>query len=167
MFLFFKVPTEAVVSTKSGHLFERKLIEKYLASEDTCPVTGEPLSMEDLLPLKATTTARPRPITATSIPGLLSHFQNEWDAVMLETFTLKQHLDSTRKELSQVLYQHDASCRVIARLIRERDEARAMVGARQGTLAQAAANQAETPNGERPHWNAFFLTPILSHFIII
>jgi pre-mRNA-processing factor 19 len=142
-----EVPTEAVVSTKSGHLFEKKLIEKYLASEDTCPVTGEPLSIEDLLPLKATHTARPRPITATSIPGLLSHFQNEWDAVMLETFTLKQHLDSTRKELSQVLYQHDAACRVIARLVRERDEARAMLGARQGTLAQAAVEQAETPNG--------------------
>jgi len=118
-----------------------------LASEDTCPVTGESLTVDDLLPLKATTTARPRPITATSIPGLLSHFQNEWDAVMLETFTLKQHLDSTRKELSQVLYQHDAACRVIARLIRERDEARAMVGARQGAVAQAAAQQAETPNG--------------------
>jgi pre-mRNA-processing factor 19 len=36
----------------------------------------------------------PRPTTATSIPAMLSLFQNEWDAVMLETYSLKQQLDS-------------------------------------------------------------------------
>lgn len=55
---------------------------------------------------------------------MLAAFQNEWDSLMLETYTLKKHLDSVREELSQALYQYDASCRVIARLIKERDEAR-------------------------------------------
>lgn len=31
--------------------------------------------------------------------------QNEWDDLMLETHTLKQHLNQTRQELSQSLYQ--------------------------------------------------------------
>ena len=75
---------------------------------------------------------RPRNVATASIPGLLATFQNEWDEVMLEVFTLKQHLDTTRKELSQALYQHDAACRVIARLMRERDEARSMLISGQG-----------------------------------
>jgi hypothetical protein len=36
-------------------------------------------------------------VTATSVPGLIATFQNEWDALMLETYTLKQHLDTTRQ----------------------------------------------------------------------
>ena len=67
---------------------------------------------------------KPKPVSATSIPGLLVSLQNEWDSMMLESFTLKKHLQAVRQELSQALYQHEAACRVIARLIKERDAAR-------------------------------------------
>lgn len=40
---------------------------------------------------------RPRPTQATSVPALIQLFQNEWDALMVETYTLKQHLAHTRK----------------------------------------------------------------------
>ena len=43
---------EAVVSKKSGYIFEKKVIEKYLEINLMCPVTDQPLSLEDLIPLK-------------------------------------------------------------------------------------------------------------------
>ncbi|GMF34509.1 unnamed protein product [Phytophthora lilii] len=124
-----QVPAEPVVSLKSGHVFERRLLLKYLAqNQQRCPVTGQELDAErDLLalqpapaPAKAPAKAPPTPAAfapeAAGIPQLLATFQNEWDAAMLETFALKRHLEQTRQELSHALYQHDAACRVIARL---------------------------------------------------
>ena len=107
-----------------GNVFEKRLIEAYVAENGKDPVTGEELTLDDLVELKSSRTVRPRPPTLTSIPSLLSVFQNEWDALALETYTLRQHLTQTRQELSRALYEHDAAVRVITRLSRERDEAR-------------------------------------------
>lgn len=126
-----EVPQEPVASRKSGHLYEKRLILKHLQTDGRDPVTGEDLDPADLIELQVNKTVRPRPLTATSIPGMLTLFQNEWDELMLETYALKQSLATTRQELAQALYEHDAACRVIARLVRERDEARAMLSAYQ------------------------------------
>ena len=108
----------------SGNVFEKRLIEAYVAENGKDPVTGEELTLDDLVELKSSRNVPPRPPTLTSIPSLLSVFQNEWDALALETYTLRQHLTQTRQELSRALYEHDAAVRVITRLSRERDEAR-------------------------------------------
>ncbi|CAO2655461.1 Nn.00g105250.m01.CDS01 [Neocucurbitaria sp. VM-36] len=119
-----EAPREPVASRKSGNVFEKRLIEAHIAENHTDPVTGEELAVEDLIELKSPQVVTPRPPNLTSIPALLSAFQNEWDAIVLETHTLKQQLAQTRQELSTALYQNDAATRVIARLSRERDEAR-------------------------------------------
>lgn len=105
-------------------MYEKRLIEAYISEHGSEPSTNEPLASEDLIDLKGSNIIRPRPPTLTSIPALLGVFQEEWDALALETYTLKQNLAQTRQELSTALYQHDAAVRVIARLTRERDEAR-------------------------------------------
>lgn len=135
-----EVPLEPVVSRVSGHVFDRRLIDKALEnSKGICPKTGNPLEKSDLIQVKADLAIRPRPTTATSLPGMLAMFQNEWDDVMLETHVMKQQLHATRKELTHALYQHDAACRVIQRLTQERDEARAKVDELEQTLATQTA----------------------------
>lgn len=120
-----EAPEEPVVSKKTGTVFEKRLIEKYIEENGKDPITGDELDPEDLLPIQSARVVRPRAPNLTSIPALLSTFQNEWDALALETFKLKQQLSQTRDELANALYQHDAAVRVIARVTRERDEARA------------------------------------------
>lgn len=134
-----------MVAVKTGLLYERRLIEKAIETNGQCPVTGTPLSVEeDLLSIKPSPVPAPRPPEGTSVAGLLSKFQSEWDALMLETFKIRQQLQTTRTELAQALYQHDAACRVIARVTKERDEARQMLAmGGGGGAAVAVANGTE------------------------
>ncbi|KAL1914524.1 uncharacterized protein VTP21DRAFT_8238 [Calcarisporiella thermophila] len=120
-----EAPEHPVISKKSGQIFERRLILKYIAENGQDPITHEELTEEDLVDVKTSQKgAQPRPPNLTSVPALLSTFHDEWDKLMLETFKLKQEHAQLRQELSQALYQYDAATRVIARLMKERDEAR-------------------------------------------
>lgn len=50
------------------------------------------LVADDLVEIKPGGAVKPRPPTATSVPGLLSLFHNEWDATMLETHALREQV---------------------------------------------------------------------------
>nr|XP_043609248.1 pre-mRNA-processing factor 19 [Erigeron canadensis] len=148
-----EVPEEPVVSKTSGLLFEKRLIQRHISDFGKCPVTGEPLTMDDLIPIKTGKVVKPRPVQAASIPGMLGMFQNEWDALVLSAFASEQQLHTTRQELSHCLYQHDSACRVIARLKKELDEARTMLAhlERQAPMPAATmtANTSALSNGKR------------------
>ncbi|KAG2403590.1 Pre-mRNA-processing factor [Vigna angularis] len=163
-----EVPEEPVVSRNSGLLFEKRLIERHISDYGKCPITGEPLTMDDIVPIKTgkfpcsvliksgsfVQIVKPRPVQAASIPGMLGMFQNEWDGLMLSNFALEQQLHTARQELSHALYQHDAACRVIARLKKERDEARSLLAQaeRQYPVSALNAPTANAPvlsNGKR------------------
>ena len=48
-------PQDPVVSSKSGHVYERRLIQKYITDNGTDPLTGEKLEENDLITVKAST----------------------------------------------------------------------------------------------------------------
>ncbi|KAI9142790.1 WD40-repeat-containing domain protein [Paraphysoderma sedebokerense] len=154
---------ENPVATPSGHIYESRLIRKHLQTEGTDPVTGQPLSEDDLITLKVTPSAAaqngetngvapssklvtPRLTTHTSIPSLLSTLQSEWDSLMLETHSLKTQNLQLRQELSRSLYELDAAKRVVARLVRERDEAREGLRHVKAQFAAAAAAGGNAPS---------------------
>ncbi|CAG9479273.1 pre-mRNA-processing factor 19, putative [Plasmodium vivax] len=116
-----QTPEEPVVS-KTGYVFEKRLIEKHILNYGICPVSGEVLTLQDLYPLKNEQVVKPRPITASSIPGLLSILQTEWDAIISEMFTLRTHVNDIRNQLTHSLYQYDAATRVIAKLLKEKND---------------------------------------------
>ena len=110
-----RVPIHPVFATSSGYVFEKDLIMKVLEDSDECPITGAKMAKEELVDLKENKAVPPSPTTASSVPGLLHLFQDEWDATMYESFQLKMQLETARQQLSHALYQHDAACRVISR----------------------------------------------------
>lgn len=48
-----EAPQDPVVSSKSGHVYERRLILKYITENGTDPVTGEKVDEGDLVSIKA------------------------------------------------------------------------------------------------------------------
>lgn len=63
----------------------------------------------------------------------------EWESLTLEAFELRQNLIATRAELARALHRHDAACRVIARLLKEKEQ-----GAQQQQSASSSSSSSSS-----------------------
>ncbi|CAH2354257.1 pre-mRNA-processing factor 19 [[Candida] railenensis] len=152
-----EIASDPVISPRSGAIFERLLVEKYVSSSGTDPITDEPLSVDDLIPVNVQSAkyVAPKPPAFNSIPSMLSTFQNEWDSLALEVFTLRKQLHKSREELSAALYHQDAAVRVAARAIKERDEAKQALQELSIAIGTSGSGSATSPvidsNGKEKH----------------
>jgi len=146
--------TAKPVIAPSGHVFERSLIEKLVKETGENPMTKQPLSVEDLIPINTDVSAKnvkPRATAHASIPGLLQTFHDEYDGLMLELYETRKRLGESERELASMAYQVDAANRTVARLVKERDEARAMVasggGGANGTTTTTTTSKKREGSG--------------------
>ena len=113
---------EPVVSTVTGHVYEKSLILKHIQKTGRCPITNCTLNEADLMDLKVNPATKPKPLSSASVPGLLGALQEEWNVTVLENHGVKKQNELLKQELAHALYQYDAACRVIARLTSEKEE---------------------------------------------
>lgn len=59
------MPDVPVVSPRSGAVFERRLIEKYVNENGCDPINGQDLKLEELIEVKVPPLVKPRPPSAT------------------------------------------------------------------------------------------------------
>jgi hypothetical protein len=112
------------VFVKTGDIYESSAIKWYLNSKDKCPLTSQPMTQRDLIPLhtfKGPRTAFKNGLSPYSISNLIKEtFVSE----VRDTRELKKTIISARKKLSKALKKQEAAINVINRLRGERDDAR-------------------------------------------
>ena len=146
---------ESVV-TPSGHVCAKSLLLSKLADNGGVDPFHEkkPLSEDDLIELStAGSKIMPPRVSANSMPQLLQLLGTEYQNLVQELFDTRKLLEETRKELSQSLYQNDASIRVIARLAMERDAARAELSKWKAGEVSTPAEAVEEPSNKRARVN--------------
>jgi len=117
------------VVTPSGRICSKRLLlTKLVETNGRDPFTDTYLDESKLIELQNpldTIVTQPRLSGANSFPSLLNTLQAEYDSLILELYDTRKSLEETRRELSMALYQNDAAVRVLARILTERDAARA------------------------------------------
>ena len=83
-----------VISTKTGHLFEKSTILKQISTYGLCPHTNQTLSVEDLVDLNIT---NPSVAQGFSDPSkIMDKVKNQYEGLVVEAYYVKKSLGETR-----------------------------------------------------------------------
>ena len=97
------IPEHAVIAP-CGHVFERDVIEEHLRKSQTCPIDGQPLTLEMLSTI---TVQRPNEypalLRATSFDSILASLRQQWDSLQEENHDLRVKLATAQRELAEAL----------------------------------------------------------------
>lgn len=132
------VATEPVVLPKLGAIFERKHLVDYINATGTDPVSGDAMTVDDIIAIAVTPTVPPLPHTL--IPLLLLAFQTQWNATVLEMYLLRRQLADTRKQLSEQLYKNELYKRLCVEAMNRRDELEQAVNQLTAAMAESTGN---------------------------
>lgn len=121
-----QVPNDPVASLKSGHVFEKKLIERALkTTHNVCPETGQPLLPGELISLKShgkvIKQVEEEPLNG-SVDGALKLIEEQWNAIVLELHQTKISLLETKKELTAALYRVEKADKLVAIVDKEKED---------------------------------------------
>src|SRR5690348_13872767 len=95
-----QIVQEPMFSLNTGHVFEKRIIEKHLQATGKCPITEQDLTLNDLIELKSEIAIKkPRTALITSVPNLLTDLQTEFSDLLSETYNLKRELEVGKQEL--------------------------------------------------------------------
>lgn len=150
-----KQPTsKPVLSNLSNAIFDESALLTYIDVHGKDPLTNQPMSENDIITIKQSLPLNDiANSTTTSIPSLLTTFQNAWDATAIELFQLRKDLDQCRKELSLALFRCDAAERVAGRERAQREELERVVAELGGALGKGVIieniNENDTANNDQ------------------
>lgn len=120
-----KATTNPVVSLKTGKVYEKSTLAKHIDMYGTSPATNQKMTHNDYLELKGQNKIEEtNPLEKKGVHELVEMLRDDYDGVSIEIYAMKKYIAKLRRELSHSLYQNDAACRVVARVLKERDEAR-------------------------------------------
>jgi len=115
-----------VFCVKTGQVYEEAVIFHHIETTGKCPITNEDICINDCVPLQPSL-AKGSLSDQSKVPEIIDSIDEEWNDLLLETYKIKHQNEELKQELSLALYQYDAACRTIGKLLTETEQLKSVM----------------------------------------